>query len=148
MSPECIDDPLFGRLTWNAEYEWYEGSFEILPGKSVEVNFIPDTDQEFSEVFAAAHKQLQPLKSKFSEIYSRVREQYLELYNSQWEALFGRGKISAAEFDELVYLQDVSFKYASIVDLWFFDDDRLFPGHSILVQLDEGLNVARISLQG
>jgi hypothetical protein len=153
--PEEIQDPLFGHLKWNADIEWYEGRIEIFPGCLVHVTFVDDVHVKFSQVFSTAHKQLQPLKSKLPEIYAEVRREYLELYNCSWAgALNGygqpanRGRISAAEFDALVHLETVSFKYGAMVDLWYFDDDQLFGGHSIIVQLDDKLDVISTGLEG
>lgn len=154
-TPKEIHDPLFGHLKWNADIEWYEGRIEILPGCLVRVTFKNDVDIEFSEVMSAAHKQLEPLRSKLPRIYAEVRREYLELYNTTWASAVNgygqpakRGRISEADFDSLVSLKDVSFKYGIMVDLWYSEDAGLFGGHSILVQLDDNLDVTSTGLEG
>lgn len=154
-TPQEIHDPLFGHLKWSADVEWYEGRIEILPGSFVRVTFKNDEDIEFSEVFSAAHIQLEPLKSKLPNIYAEVRREYLELYNRSWaNAVNGygqpanRGRISETDFDALVRLKDVSFRYGIMVDLWYSEEEGLFGGHSILVQLDSDLNVVSTGLEG
>ena len=155
QTPAEIHDPLFGHLKWSADVEWYEGKIEILPGRLVRVTFKNDVDVEFSEVISAAHKQLEPLKSKLPEIYAGVRREYLELYNSSWATSVNgygqpanRGRISEADFDALVGLKDVSFKYGIMIDLWYSEDEGLFGGHSILIQLDDNLDVTSTGLEG
>lgn len=154
-TPKEIQDPFFGHLKWNADFEWYEGKFEILPGCLVRVTFQNDVDLAFPEVISAAHKQLETLKSKLPGIYAEVRREYLELYNSSWSSAVNgygrpanRGKISEVDFDALVRLKDVSFKYGIMVDLWYSEDEGLFGGHSILVQLDDNLTVTSTGLEG
>jgi hypothetical protein len=154
-TPQDIHDPIFGHLKWNTDVEWYEGGMEIVPGSFVRLTFQNDVDVEFSEVIAVAHKQFEPLKSKLPEIYAEVRREYLNLYYSSWAGAANgngqpanRGKLTAAEFDALVCLKDVSFKYGKMVDLWYSEDEGLFGGHSILVQLDDELNVMSTGLEG
>ncbi len=150
-----IHDPLFGHLKWSADMEWYEGRIEILPGSLVRVTFHKDDDIEFAEVISVAHKQLEPLKSKLPDIYAEVRREYLELYNRSWATAVNgygqpanRGKISKADFDTLVRLKDVSFKYGTMIDLWYSEDEGLFGGHSILVQLNKDLGGMTTGLEG
>jgi len=154
-TPEILHDALFGRLKWNPDIGWLEGRIEFDPGHVVRVTFVAEEPNEFPEIISRAHQQLPALKLKHSAIYARVREEFLALYNESWAGSvngYGQpatmGKISVDKFDELVRLQRVSFQYGTGVDLWYFDGDELFGGHSILVQLDDNLEIVSTGLEG
>ncbi len=150
-----FDDKFFGPLTWEEKHEWFSGKIKFANDKSVEVKLVPKSTEEMKLFAREAEEIFSMLKQKFGEIYSEMRDEYLKLYNKSWSQVVngygepvGHGEISGEQFDDFISLESIWFESDGSVELFFYDGDELFGGHSIHVWLDDRLNVRRTGLEG
>lgn len=155
LRPNHVEDRIFGRLEWDEELEWYSATIELNPSVWVEVTLEPDKDVELEEFLNRTHDQYLRLKPRLPEIYSHVRTEFLELYNSDWSKLVngygqpvGHGIITSDQFDSLMFFESIWFVANGSIELRFYDNNELFLGHSIRVTVEDDMRIKSTGLEG
>jgi len=124
-------DPIFGKLTWEDNLEWWTGQVEVAPGHTIQVA-LSTTEKELETLLAQAHPLLARIRREEADLRRATAEALLELYNTAWNE---GAVIDGARFAARITLQAVTFYTDGSAEL-FYDDDDLFAGHTLLVSLD------------
>ncbi len=74
--PQLLDDTLFGRLQWDEESQWWEGSVPAGTGESFSLSIQPDSgaDRKISE---KARRTYERLCSDFEGIRQQTLQEFL-----------------------------------------------------------------------
>jgi len=126
---EPFDDPVLGRVEWNAEFDFWVARFVLPDGRSVEF--------EIDE--GAIGPRIQATRATFrwvSEheiaLRDQLAERMLDLART-WKQS-GEPEITAASFAERVRLTAAALDDADALTLYYADGD-MFGGHLILVNV-------------
>ena len=128
-----VDAPDIGRLTWDDNFDWWQGQSEVNPGLIAEVNVTPAEGQDDTVAIAALQSFLVWFRSHEPEAREFAADQLLENYNDNWN---DGSPISVKTFMNLLKLESVSVNPDSGAELYYEDGD-LFAGHCIIVSMDE-----------
>jgi hypothetical protein len=129
-----IELPSAGKLTYSPRYERYEGSF-IVNEQPVALSVAYVAPPQLALRLVWAEQQLQ---ARFWEpMLAAMTDEMLELKNDAWlDDDENEQELSKEEFQQRVTLSDVVF-YADGSAAIYCDDDEMFFGHTIEIQVDE-----------
>lgn len=137
--------PGAGRLTYNARFDWYEGSCRVA-GRPValSVAHVPAPQQA-----ALLSLVAQQLRARFYQpLLAAMTDELLLLKNDTWlDEEEGETEVSRSEFERRVTLSDILFSDDHTVTL-YCDDDDLFFGHTIEIKADAHGRFVRADLAG
>ncbi|MDB6124316.1 MAG: hypothetical protein JWQ71_3309 [Pedosphaera sp.] len=152
--PKSVEDEAFGLLEWDEEIEWFSGTVEFKPDIWIKITFLIEKEAKLDVFLQRTREQYSNLQRQFPKIYDKVRDEFLKLYNGNWSEVVdglgqpvGRGRISSEQFDQIVCLESIGMSDGG-VELWFYDNNELFGGHSIRVALNTALEIIGSGLEG
>ena len=143
MKPEVIYDEVFGRLTWDAQLEWWEGSVEISPGQEVEVS-IQDEEGEAEESIARARRAYESVRDSGEYICRCAARELLAICNEEWNT---GDAFSEDEFIAKMSVDNVTLYPDGAAEV-YYDDGGMFRGHKILISVDPDLKARNADIVG
>ena len=124
-----MEDPLFGRLQWDRESQWWEGSIPAAPGEFFTLSIQPRSGVDRSIGEAARHIYAQ-LRSDFEGIRRRALQEFLAGTRDQpfYQALTLEQLLSNLRPDGIMVRGD------GYMEIGFADRDEkvIGGGHSIV----------------
>ncbi len=127
-----------GKLVYNDEYEWYEGSF-IDKENTIKVRIHYATQKKLEKLLLFTEKQM---NSKFYEkMLLEMEAEMITLKNDIWlgedeETGEEEPPISVEEFRKRISVSDIIF-YDDCSSVIYCDDDDIFFGHTIAIDIDK-----------
>lgn len=138
-----IELPSVGKLTYNPRYEWYEGSL-VVDDQPVGLSLAYVASPQLAPRLAWVEQQLQ---TRFWEpMLAAMTDKMLALKNDAWLDE-DEQELSKKEFRQRVTLSDVAF-YTDGSAAIYCDDDELFFGHTIEIQVDKNGEFRTAQLAG
>lgn len=146
---KTIKIPSLGELLYNEELEWYEGKLKV-ENEIVEVNIYNAEPKEFEKLISFVDRQI---KAKFyEEMLLKMESKMINLKNDVW-----LGEDEETGEDEPLMTVENFRKRISISSIVFYDDcsssiycndDDIFWGHSIDINVDKNGNYKEANLAG
>jgi hypothetical protein len=151
VTPDPVDDPVFGRLVWVPSVHWYEGTVRLLTGEPVEIHLSPfdSLHQPYPDVLDDPHGFFgrcadfcRLIVPRLDEYKGYVADDLLAIHNSNWREYTQDGRdvvtpvIDRATFVSRLVPHSISVSDPSGGEVWF-EDGGLFWGHDLRVDLDE-----------
>jgi hypothetical protein len=136
-------------LTYNEEYEWYEGTFTDKENL-IEITVHHTTQKKLEKLLQFVDKQIQ---SKFYEkMLLEMEAEMIELKNDVWigedeETGEEEPPISIEEFRKRISINSIIF-YDDCSSVIYCNDDDLFFGHSIGIDIDKNGKYKGANLAG
>lgn len=124
-------DELFGTLTWNADMEWWEGTWNSPDGDSVVVYVVPEEEDDkcITQDSRAAFQRVLSQPPAFRQM---ATDDLLEHHNSHWHHDEKTPPLTSAQFQARMTLESIEIEADGDATAWY-DDGDLFWGHSIRV---------------
>lgn len=122
----------------------YKGSF-TFKGREVRIHLDPD-GESFEETLALARKFLSSLEVYDKKARSYVVETSLNSYNENWREE-DEPILTAEEFDKNLQLDGINFLSTDSVD-FFYSENNMFGGHSLIPQVFDGENFEYLQMYG
>ena len=129
-----IDDPVLGRLTWNAKYEWYEGEL-ARGGSAVSISLDAGGEPEPAAALRRARAVAAELDRHAAAAQDYAAAELLDLKTENWLD-DDEPAVTAEEFRRRMTLESIAFSPDRTVTFYHNDGD-LFAGHAIQVVMDE-----------
>lgn len=140
-----VTDPDFGALTWDAEFNGWEGSTASSSGDRIELYIFarPEltTDRIVTEQARAAFQRLRNLDIQCRDF---AAAELLEILNSEWN---DGPSISATEFIRRLQPEAIEIHESGYSEV-HFGDDGMFLGHSVGVRLRSDGSFQEAVLEG
>lgn len=145
MCPPVIIDPVFGELKFDpTDYlRWYKGVAQFAPGDDVEVIVSINGGEPF-DIIERARAAFTVIQHRAAEHPPFAAKELLDAYNENWN---DEQPITAETFVNRISLFSFAFDPDGTVELRY-DDDDMFLGHTIVVNLDADLNVSSSGIEG
>ncbi|MBY0460780.1 MAG: DUF2262 domain-containing protein, partial [Gemmataceae bacterium] len=126
-----IDDPVFGKLTWDDDLDQWDGRVELKPGLEVDCHLDP-TDGQDEKIVGAGRKFVAWLRKKEPAARRYAASELLDTHNDGWN---DGDPISARTFASRMTLETASLQSDGGAALYYRDGD-LFWGHCIIVTVN------------
>lgn len=146
---KTIQLPSFNELTYNDDFEWYEGEI-TWNNRNIEISIPFCSPKKLEKITAYANDFL---TGNFIEnILLETAEKMTELKNDNWlEIDEATGKeekeISSEEFKNRIYVEGITFNNDGSATIYCNDDD-IFWGHSIEINVDKKGNYSDSNIAG
>ncbi len=140
---EPIAHPTLGALTWNDEFENWETSGELSPGKRIQMR-VAVIQPSAAAVVAAFSDMFRWLRKHEPAARRFAASELLDTYNASWNE---GAPISARSFTNRMTLAEVSVGTDGTMDL-DYDVGDLFGGHGVVVYTDEDRAFASTDIAG
>jgi len=121
-----------GELIYNEMFEWYEGNFEI-ENHNFELSIGNTEPKKLKHLISFVDEQM---KSKFyKKILLEMEDKMIELKNEFW---LGEEEppITSEDFQKRISINSIAFNEDCTCSI-YCDDDDIFWGHSIEIDVDE-----------
>jgi hypothetical protein len=122
----------------------YKGSFTFL-GHDVRIHIDPD-GEKLEDAIALAKNILSSLEEYDKNGRSYIIENSLQSYNENWRE-DDEPILSADEFDQNLQLDAINFLSTDSVD-FFYSENNMFGGHSLIPQIFDGENFEYLQMYG
>jgi hypothetical protein len=128
--PQVLDDPVLGRLEWDADGPCWVGDTDFKPGRSigVYVNFDPD-EQVLVEVLSRARATMQRLRQEEAAYRRWTAERLLD---KRWNRDEPMGVEDVAG---LLEVASIDFDSDGGARVYWDDQDVLFYGHNVITRI-------------
>lgn len=147
--PITFDHPVLGRLDWDAACGHWDGTAATPGGGAVRVFISPEDEDRVGFLKIAAELFLWATANERRILADAAEASLLELYNDGWRQE-GEPVLTTDEFaDRMAWTSvDIASSDFMPVELCYGDDDRMFGGHSVVVQLGPDLAYRDFTLFG
>lgn len=143
MPEATISDEVLGTLTWDEQYQWYEGHREIAPGHTIELRI--SAEKGVPDAWVARARQVyQSVQEHEVAFREAAADALLSLHNNAWN---DETPIDRKTFAGRMSWQGLSIYTGGGVQL-NYDDGDLFWGHTIAVTLGEDNTVQDVNIEG
>jgi hypothetical protein len=122
----------------------YKGSF-TFKGREVRIHIDPD-GENLEETMALARKFLSSLEEYDKKARGYVVDNSLQSYNEDWREE-DEPILTAEEFDKNLRLDGINFLSTDSVD-FFYSENNMFGGHSLIPQVLDGENFEYLQMYG
>jgi hypothetical protein len=129
--PVVFSTKEFGDLVLDRKLDWFRGEAE-WNGELVSVTFPADGDEPSEAALHTARLLWADQENWETRIELFAVEQLLEVKNHAWLEE-GEAEVTAEEFIERIAFPSISVGSNGDFDFWY-DDDDMFWGHSILIR--------------
>jgi hypothetical protein len=128
--PESVDDPVLGRLEWEAELDWWVGAIDLFPGLPIDLFVVHDC-QGGSPVkeIALARRGFLGVRKREPEYRRWTASQLLDKRWNQDEPM------SADDIADLLRVASLEFSPDGRARIFWNDEDMLFGGHNVVTDL-------------
>jgi hypothetical protein len=150
METQTVIDEALGKLTWNAELDWWEGKAEVAPGHPIRFSITLEEDEEgkgtadLQETLVKAHGVLAFLREHEEEARIVAADELLEIYNAEWNE---NAPLEEEDFIGRLILDDVNITPSGRAEL-YYRDEGLFAGYAVVVNIDADGNFADADIAG
>jgi hypothetical protein len=127
--PVIVKDSTFGKLTLDRRHNWYEAKTK-WSGQKINLT-IRDDDDQFQNNLAVAHELWKKQASWDKRVRDYAVKQMLELKNDDWLD-DDEKELSPTQFKKLMKLTTIQVDSDKRI-IFFFEDGKMFGGHSILI---------------
>jgi hypothetical protein len=131
MNSETINDKRFGQLIWDSELERWSTCVELIENRQIELNIEPE-NSELETVFEQAHRVFKKIQNNEFNLRLQIASALGPTYTESWN---DGSAISQDLFATKITLYNITLHADGRAKL-FYDDDDLFDGNSIIVELD------------
>jgi hypothetical protein len=129
--PERIDDPVLGRLTWDADFAWWAGEVEFRPGQRIGLVAGADSQSgDRAKPLAQARAWLDRLREREPEYRAWVARQLAPMRPERDRPM------TADEITALIRVASVETFPDGSAEVCWEDDQVLFGGHGIVTRID------------
>jgi hypothetical protein len=142
---QALHHPALGRLTFDAELNWYQGKF-ATGDKSAAFFLSLDECHDEDALFAMASRKIADSVTTIQRAREFSARELLELKNGEWLG-DGEAPYTEASFAKKLSLESMVF-YPDGTREFTFKDGGLFFGHVVLVSLDENDECVEASIAG
>lgn len=147
MAEDAVHDEVLGKLTWNSDFDWWEGDVDLSPNHSISISLTVDSGDEKSDIDSLirhGRRIVAFIREHEPEARLVAAEELLDIYNQEWND----GKpLTEQEFIDRLTLDDINIAADGNAELFYKDDD-LFAGHTVLVTVDAAGNFADADVAG
>lgn len=140
-----IEDAVFGKLIWEKEYGWWSGELKFSPESIAKIRINAENETD-TDAISAAHRLFEKIRVSDSEIRNFAADELLELHNESWRE-DDEAEISREDFCSRIKITSVNFEGEGDITI-YFDDDDLFWGHVIVVQINENFEFTYADIAG
>jgi hypothetical protein len=140
--PDRIDDPVLGRLTWDADFAWWTGEVEFRPGQKI--GLVAGADPpggDRARPLAQAREWLDRLRGREPEYRASVARQLARL------RLDGQRPMTADDVAALIRVASVETFPDGSAEVCWEDDEVLFGGHGIVTRIDASGACGKVEIQ-
>ncbi len=131
---------VLGKLQYNEEYEWYEGSFyDALSTKNINLVILHTTPKKLEKLFTYAQEKIH--QRFYTPMLLAMEKEMIELKNDLWlgedeETGEEEPPITIEEFRQRISIEGITFYEDGSCDIYCNDDD-LFFGHTIQISVNK-----------
>jgi hypothetical protein len=141
----ALEDPLLGRLSWNAELGWFDG--QILHGtETYRVHLSVSDEDDPHASLGEAISAVKSARSRLEEFKVESANRLLELYNDEWRNE-GDAVKDASEFVACLSMESIT-GYPDRSAEVTFTDGELFAGHLIIVSVEDDGSISDVTIAG
>lgn len=138
-----IVDPVLGELHWDKQLEWWRSELKFRPGQTVKVSIL---ESDPGPVIETRRAMFLRVRDGESTLRAQTATQMLEMAEDWRDADEEPDPITPESFASRVKLQAITLYDDGSAEL-YYDDDEIFAGHTIVVQLNpngelEAANIA------
>lgn len=148
VSRETVSHPRLGVLTYDDNFDWWRTTI-TFGGQEIGLDVTVGRDAERGAALDAAASIVDRLDRAVLEAYAASR--LLELHNDSWRDEDDDGEegppIDAATFASRLTPKSLTIEADGSATLWF-EDGRLFAGHSVYVAVDSEQRPKDASIAG
>ncbi|WP_343632913.1 DUF2262 domain-containing protein [Fluviicola sp.] len=139
-----VEHPVLGRLIYDSNYKYWETTLSESPFEDTVLSIhVKDGNLPDDSFFDAIVETLKKLS--LDEVREFAGEQLLELKNESWLDE-DENELTQQDFTErLIQVETITYNTDGSLTIWF-DDNDLFWGHGIAVELDEHLNCTEANI--
>jgi hypothetical protein len=140
--PEQIDDPVLGRLTWDADFSWWTGQVEFRPGQKV--GLVAGADPQSADrakALALAKEWLDRLREREPEYRAWVARQVLHMRRNRQQPM------TTDDVAALIRVGSLETFADGTAEVCWDDDEALFGGHGILTRIDTAGVCGKVQIQ-
>jgi hypothetical protein len=136
-------------LTYNEEYEWYEGNYNDAESE-ISIIVHHTTPKKLQKLLLFVDKQIQ---FKFYEkMLKEMEAEMIELKNDVWigedeDTGEEEPPISVEEFRNRISVNSIIF-YSDCSSVIYCNDDGIFFGHAIQIEIDKNVKYIGVNLAG
>lgn len=115
-----------------------EGQYDIsleIEGQNIEISLTPD-DKTLDDTLILANNVLKKFKTYEKQARNLLVKEYLSAYNDNWREEEAP-KLTKTQFSERLTLTSISFLADSHIS-FYYDDNEMFEGHSLIAQSSDG----------
>jgi hypothetical protein len=124
-----IDDPEFGRLKWNSEFQYWQGARTAL-GNEYTIQITPCSAED-RRISDPARQSFRRVASNLSEVFEQATDSVLPDFREQWsrEEAFSRDRLR-----QLLYLSTIVIEPDGYLEVEFSDqsEEEFLGGHSVV----------------
>jgi len=137
-----IDDPVLGKLTWNDNFDEWDGRVVLHPELEVVCHFTPSGGQD-EQIVTAGRDFIAWLRTNEPAARRYAASELLDTHNDCWN---DDDPISAETFADRMTLETAAIRPDGAAGL-YYRDGNLFWGHCIIVSVnaDRGFKDATIA---
>lgn len=136
-------DETLGKLTWNSEYDIWEGAVKRGNG---EIRLSVSSTEDDENAISRLKQAFAWVETNEKMVKTSVANELLDDYNEEWRELSELPKLSSTKFRAELVLESISVYDHEHLEVRY-DCNELFAGHGILVRVD-GSEVSEVGLEG
>jgi hypothetical protein len=139
---ERINDPVLGRLTWDADFAWWAGEVEFRPGHRVGLVAGADSaNGDRARPLAQARAWLDRLREREPEYRTWVARHLTRMRPDRQK------EMTAEEVAGLIRVASVETFPDGSAEVCWEDDQVLFDGHGIITRIDPAGACEKVEIQ-
>lgn len=139
-----VEHRMLGRLVYDSNYNYWETTLRESPFEDTVLTIYVEDGNSQSDPFFDAIAQLLE-KLNLDEIREFAGRKLLELKNESWLDE-DENELTQQDFTErLIRVESITYNVDGTLTIWF-DDNDLFWGHGIAVELDKYLNCSEANI--
>lgn len=139
-----MKDKILGELSQDKNTEAFKGSVSI-EGRNVSFSIEPD-DVTLEEALVFARKVIADISHFENRAKMCVSKGFLEMYNGDWKDEEDP-ELTIEEFSAKIKCNGINFVSNECMDFFYFDDG-MFGGHSLIAESTDGENFDSCNMYG
>src|SRR5262245_18173788 len=134
MSHGPITDPIFGELSWDEKHHWWRGRVALTPKHTIDVDIDWDEEVPIEELLEVCRDTYQQLRQNEYAHRMKIATELFELAGPIWSDLEIREE-TPASVARKIWVWSVTLYGDGASELWYLDEDNLFPHNSSIHSL-------------